>query len=141
MNRYGNAGAFLALMLMASSAAVAGDKSKMMDSNGDGQVSAAEHAAGAQKMFADMDANKDGNVTAAEMDARHQAKAREGKATGMSSADKIKTIDGNGDGVLSAAEHAAGSQKKFAAMDSNRDGNLSQAEMQAGHDAMAKGGK
>jgi hypothetical protein len=43
----------------------------MMDSNGDGQVSAAEHAAAAQAMFDKADANHDGNLTADEMMAAH----------------------------------------------------------------------
>ena len=43
----------------------------------------------------------------------------------MSSADKIKSKDTNGDGQLSAAENAAGAQRNFAAMDTNHDGNLS----------------
>ena len=48
------------------------DKIKKMDTNGDGQLSAAEHETGARAMFAAMDTNKDGNVTAAEMDANHK---------------------------------------------------------------------
>jgi len=116
-----------------------GDKAKMMDTNGDGSVSAAEHTAGAQKMFTSMDANADGNVTAAEMDAHHAAKAAKGgDRMKMASAQKIKAIDTNGDGQLSAAEHEAGSQQMFAKMDTNGDGNLSAAEMQAGHDAAKK---
>ncbi len=63
---------------MAMSSAVAGDKPgshdmdkmmKMMDSNGDGMVSAAEHAAHAKAMFDKMDSNHDGMVDKAEMDA------------------------------------------------------------------------
>lgn len=142
MKRHSTAGGLLLAMLL-SPAVMAGDgdKAKMMDTNADGVVSTAEHSAGAKKMFDAMDANHDDNVTAAEMDARHQAKAKDGKAvkTGTSSADKIKTIDTNGDGQLSAAEHEAGSQKKFAEMDTNKDGNLSQAEFAAGHESMAKG--
>ena len=42
---------------------------KMMDTNGDGQISSEEHAAGVKTMFANMDTDKDGFVTAAEMDA------------------------------------------------------------------------
>ncbi len=144
MNRYLTAsGVLLTLMLSPVVMAGDGDKSKMMDSNGDGVVTSLEHSAGARKMFEAMDANHDGNVTAAEMDARHEAKMKDGKTvkTGMSSADKIKTIDTNGDGQLSAAEHEAGSQKKFAEMDTNKDGNLSQAEFTAGHESMAKGGQ
>ena len=39
----------------------------MMDTNHDGKISAAEHAAGAKAMFEKMDANKDGFVTLQEM--------------------------------------------------------------------------
>jgi len=46
---------------------------KMMDSNGDGQISAEEHAAAAAKRFARMDSNGDGMVTKAEMKAHHKA--------------------------------------------------------------------
>jgi len=130
-------------MLLVPALAMAGDdnKAKMMDTDGDGAVSSAEHAAGAQKMFTAMDANKDGYVTAAEMDAHWAAKgAKDGKADRMkmSSADKIKEIDTDGDGKISAAEHAAGSQKMFAKLDANSDGKVTSAEMQAGHDAMMK---
>src|SRR5881394_3362726 len=45
---------------------------QMMDTNGDGKISADEHAAGAKKMFDKMDANHDGKVTADEMAAAHQ---------------------------------------------------------------------
>ncbi|MBU8975187.1 MULTISPECIES: hypothetical protein [unclassified Lysobacter] len=129
----------LGSLLLVPAAAMAGDKAKM-DTNGDGSVSAAEHAAGAKAMFTSMDANSDGNVTAAEMDVRHAAKAA-GKPDRMkmTSAEKIKTIDTNGDGQLSAAEHAAGSQAMFTKMDANGDGNLTAAEMKAGHEAAMAG--
>jgi len=107
---------------------------KMMDSNGDGKVSAEEHAAGAEKMFRMIDANKDGNVTAEEMDAAHEAGS--GPKDGMSSGEKIKMIDGNGDGVLSASEHAAGSLSMFTKTDTDKDGSLTAREIKAAHEAM-----
>ena len=48
------------------------DKMKMMDTNGDGKISAQEHADGAKAMFAKMDANSDGFLTKEEMDAGHK---------------------------------------------------------------------
>lgn len=108
-----------------------------MDRNKDAKVSAAEHAAGARAMFAAMDANHDGIVTAAEMQAGHLAVA--GKAQGslaMSAADKIKMVDGDGDGKLTAAEHEAASRSMFLRMDVNHDGLLTEPEMAAGHAAM-----
>ena len=113
------------------------DKFKMMDTNGDGSISMAEHDAAVTKMFTDMDANKDGFVTSAEMDARH-AKMMKGEHKGMDmkSADKIKAMDTDGDGKLSAAEHAAGANEMFGKMDKDGDGKLSKAEMNEGHDKM-----
>jgi hypothetical protein len=56
----------------------------------------------------------------------------------MSAAEKIKALDIDGDGVLMAAEHAAGSQAMFERMDTNHDGYLDQAEWTAGHAALMK---
>jgi Ca2+-binding EF-hand superfamily protein len=109
---------------------------QMMDSNGDGKISADEHATGARKMFEMMDANKDGKVTAAEMDAAHERMGKKAHAGEMSSAEKIRAIDTDGDGVLTADEHAAGSRKMFDMMDTNKDGFLSKSEMVAGHQHM-----
>ena len=110
---------------------------KMMDTNADGKISPDEHAAGAAKMFGTMDADKDGKVTAAEMTAAHERVTGQKAAAGsMSSADKIKVIDGDGDGALTTAEHAAGSRTMFERMDVDRDGFVSAAEYAAGHAKM-----
>ncbi|MDL2355922.1 MAG: hypothetical protein QFF03_11760 [Pseudomonadota bacterium] len=110
-----------------------------MDANKDGKISAAEHAAGAKAMFEKMDANKDGKVTAAEMTAAHHAVTGHAAGKGdMSSEDKIKAVDANGDGILTAEEHAAASASMFAKMDADKDGFLSKSEMAAGHASMMK---
>jgi Ca2+-binding EF-hand superfamily protein len=109
---------------------------QMMDSNGDGKISADEHAAGAKKMFDKMDANKDGRVTAAEMDAAHEQIAGKAKKPQLSSADKIKVVDTNHDGVLSVEEHVAGAKMMFDKMDTDKDGFLTKAEVEAGHAKM-----
>ena len=132
------AGAFVTSLAMAKGNPVEKEFT-MMDTDKDGKVSAAEHAAGAKAMFEKMDANKDGKVTADEMTASHEAvtgaKAKKGD---MSSADKIKMVDGNGDGVLTAEEHAKASADMFAKMDTDKDGFLSKKEMAAGHASMMK---
>lgn len=114
---------------------------KSMDTDGDGRVSRAEHAAGAKKMFDEMDANHDGSVTAAEMTACHEMKGDKPAKDAMSSADKIKVMDTNGDGQLSKAEHDAGADAMFTKMDTDGDGFLSASECKAGHDGMMKNKK
>lgn len=130
------------------------DHMKMMDTDGDGRVTATEHATGAKMMFTKMDANKDGRVTAAEMEAarpmmdpkdkdkmatnedghdkENAADKNYGKA-GLSASEKIAKIDTNGDGALTAEEHAAGSKKMFTKMDADKDGALTAQEMREGH--------
>jgi Ca2+-binding EF-hand superfamily protein len=130
---------------------------KMMDTDQDGSISATEHAAGAKKMFGKMDADGDGIVTAQEMGAAHkdmptahsehsseaassrQPEPRTSDASGKplkSASAKIKAIDTDGDGAITAAEHEAGSKKMFGKMDKDQNGRLTAAEIQAGHDRM-----
>jgi hypothetical protein len=129
---------------------------KMMDTDQDGSISSTEHAAGAKKMFEKMDADRDGIVTAQEMGAAHKdmptARSEEsgtvssrqpepgtsdasGKPMKSASA-KIKTIDTDADGTITAAEHEAGSKKMFEKMDKDHNGRLTAAEIQASHDRM-----
>ncbi len=65
-----------------------------------------------------------------------RSKPGEQSAPQMSSAEKIRAIDGNKDGAITAVEHETASRDKFAKMDTNRDGNLTAAELQAGHAEM-----
>jgi hypothetical protein len=110
-----------------------------MDADGDGRISAAEHAAGAKKMFHAMDQNRDMRVTEAEMSAAQKAiSGVQGIHRRVSSADKLKAVDANGDGVLSEAEHDAATRVMFSKMDTNRDGFLTKDEWRAGHAALAK---
>jgi hypothetical protein len=121
----------------------ASNEVKMMDTNGDGALSPAEHSAGAKKMFDTMDANHDRKVDVAEMDAA-QAGMKGDKTTGhdktsgheMSSAEKIKVVDANNDGMLTAQEHSDGSKAMFEKMDADKDGRLTLAEVQTGHEQM-----
>ena len=108
-----------------------------MDTNIDGKASAGEHARTSRKMFVTMDANADGKVTAAEMTAAHQRiTGKKAKKSDMPAADKIKVIDTDGDGILTAEEHAAGSRTMFEKMDTNKDGFLTKVELAAGHAQM-----
>ena len=112
---------------------------RAMDTNKDGKVSADEHAAASKKMFDMMDANRDGKVTAAEMAAAYQRiTGKKAKKSDMSSAEKIKVIDTDGDGILTAEEHAAGSRAMFEKMNTDRDGFLTKSELAAGHGSMMK---
>lgn len=112
---------------------------KSMDTNGDGKVSRAEHAASAKKMFTDADTNHNGQVTLAEMEACHaKMKADKPMKDGMSAAGMIKMHDKNGDGILSAAEQEAGCESMFAKMDTDGDSFISASECSAGHDKMKK---
>ena len=105
-----------------------------VEGGGDGQISAAEHAAGADKRFQTMDADKDGRITAAEIDASHGAESAAWAKHRMSSVDKIRKLDSDNDGALTRAEYAAGSQKMFSKLDVDGDGNLTAAEMRGGHE-------
>jgi Ca2+-binding EF-hand superfamily protein len=110
---------------------------KKADANGDAKVSPAEHATCAKDMFANMDGNEDGKVTVVEMEAAHtekMGKKREkAEKAEMSAAEKIKTIDTNGDGVLTAEEHSTGARTMFAKMDTDQDGFLTKTELVEGH--------
>lgn len=132
MKRHLLGGAVLALAAFPALAADSAALFAQMDADGDGRVSAQEHARGARVMFVAMDANKDGRVTAAEMDAA-QPRVGNRSADGLSSAQKIKAIDKNRDRMLTVSEHVAGSRAMFARMDINRNGALEKAEYVAGH--------
>jgi len=110
-----------------------------MDANGDGRIAADEHAAAARKVFQTMDADRDGRVSAAEMDAAYEkVSGKKASASDMSAADKINAVDGNADGILTGAEHAAASRSMFLRMDADGDGYLSMDEWTAGHAALMK---
>ena len=110
---------------------------KAMDTNHDGMVSAAEHAAYAKTQFDAMDVNHDGQVTVAEMGAARMAKLKIKTAVALipASATIIKPMDSNSDGMVSAEEHATAAEKDFNTMDAKHDGQLSADEMRVGYDA------
>ncbi|MES2697525.1 MAG: EF-hand domain-containing protein [Verrucomicrobiota bacterium] len=117
-----------------------GDKHfKLLDADGDGKITRAEHAAGAKQLFAKCDANGDGIVTAAEMDAMAATSGEKPGRKELSSAQKIAVIDHNGDGQLTAVEHAKGSETMFGKTDTDGDGVLTKSECDAAMKMMEKG--
>ena len=85
-----------------------------------------------------MDADHDGRVSRDEHAAHEKVTGQKAKKGDMTSAEKIKVIDTDADGILTAEEHAAGSRKMFDTMDTNKDGALSEAELSAGHAKMLR---
>jgi len=138
----------IVLAMCFSSAAVLGAEPKTkpalsefegVDADRDGRISAAEHAAAAKKMFRTMDGNRDGEVTAEEMDAAYtDLTGKKAEASDMNAAEKIKLVDRDGDGVLTASEHDAASKEVFRKMDADGDGYLSRQEWTAGHAALIR---
>jgi hypothetical protein len=129
---------------------------EMMDANKDGKVTADEMQAAHEQMMGMMGEKPMGGhamgkttgggtaagdktvPSTAEKPVTEKGPMDKGGAGahGMSAAEKIKVIDTNGDGVLTAAEHEAGSKAMFEKMDTDKDGTLSKAEMMSGHAKM-----
>lgn len=73
------------------------------------------------------------------LDGDARAPANGGMHHDMGLRDRFKAMDTDGDGRISASEHAAAAASLFAAMDANHDGTLSRAEFDAGHAAKLHG--
>jgi Ca2+-binding EF-hand superfamily protein len=120
----------------------------MMDKDGDGIVTAQEMAAAHKDMpTAHEDASTGRHPAESGRLPQTDSSARTSDASGKpmkpmdhdkSAAAKIKMIDTDQDGTISAAEHEAGARKMFDKMDKDHNGKLSAAEIQAGHDQMMR---
>ena len=120
----------------------------MMDKDGDGIVTAEEMEAAHKNMpTAHQDASTGRHPAESGRLPQADSSARTSDASGKpmkpmdesadkSAAAKIKMIDTDQDGTISAAEHEAGARKMFDKMDKDHNGKLSAAEIQAGHDRM-----
>ncbi|HKS56846.1 MAG TPA: hypothetical protein VJS12_16245 [Steroidobacteraceae bacterium] len=122
----------------------------MMDQDGDGIVTAEEMEAAHHNMPTGRSNEatgrhpaESGNLPQTDQSARSSDAS--GKPTkpmddsaDKSAAAKIKMIDTDQDGTISAAEHEAGARKMFDKMDKDHNGKLSAAELQAGHDKMMR---
>lgn len=120
-----------------------------MDKDGDGIVTAEEMSAAHKDMPTAHSANSpdthtadSGRLPQADPSARTSDASgkplKSAKSMDKASAAKIKEIDTDQDGTISAAEHEAGARKMFDMMDKDHNGKLSAAELQAGHDKMMR---
>jgi len=97
---------------------------RRMDRDGNGQVSADEHAADAKARFDAMDADRNYNVSAEEA-----ADAKEGDAASADNGAMGAAPDPNNNGELSRSEADANAERDFRALDANRDGTLDVEEL------------
>lgn len=97
-----------------------------MDRDGDGRVSSGEHADAAKAAFDALDADRDYYVDAAEMET---ANGNQPVAHRLSGDERLKPLDGDGDGELSPDEHAGRAEAGFKARDADDDGFLDLREL------------
>ncbi|MEO5365255.1 MAG: hypothetical protein H7831_02655 [Magnetococcus sp. WYHC-3] len=122
---------FLASLLLAGTATAMAEPDKgparmfpQMDANQDGKVTAAEHESFHNRHFQDSDGNKDGFLDSTEMEMQMLQRMKERIVQ------RMKALDQDGDGRLSAAEFNAKRQpERFLRHDRDGDGAVSLEEM------------
>lgn len=124
--------ACLPLLLVAAAGAQGGPNGQpprvvlqALDTNGDGQLSAAEIAAASSSLLT-LDKNHDGQVTPDEYNPK-----LEDKTAGDEMVARMMALDRNGDGVLTRDEVPERMQAMFDRGDTNHDGKLTQVEIRA----------
>lgn len=105
-----------------------------LDEDGDGKVSASEHAEGAKAKFDAMDADHNYHLSA-------QEATRDGGNASIAQprtvADPVAPADNNNNGEISNEENRVDAEKAFLARDANRDGSLSPEEIRGASAAPA----
>jgi hypothetical protein len=102
------------------------DRFAILDTNHDGTVTRDEYTADA--LFSALDADHNFRVTAQELEAVIGP-----QQDGMpSAADRIRTLDHNGDGGLDDEEMRNAAEARFQSLDSNQDSRLDLAELRSG---------
>jgi len=99
-----------------------------LDDDDDGRIDFGEYAASATGKFVTMDIDGNGLVTPAEMDARRAAL---GRMTKVASADVIRPVDSDGDGMLAQWENEAIARREFDGLDRDHDGFITRDEARA----------
>ena len=101
---------------------------KTADTNHDGKVARAEWEAALKARFASFDKNHDGKLSSDEVT---NMLAASGAPSSMTTADYIKRVDTDGDGMISEKEYVDRLMARFDAWDLNHDGVLTADEQSA----------
>jgi Ca2+-binding EF-hand superfamily protein len=108
-----------------------------LDKDGDGRISGEEMPKGGRPDLSKADRNGDGGVDVIELTLVITERAGRGGGPGPM-AERLKQMDGNGDGVIEKAEWK-GPPERFDALDADRDGKLTEAEAKQALGAMGEG--
>ena len=127
----------------AQAEARAGQMFDRMDTNKDGRVDAADHAARQAAMFDRIDADKNGQISREEFTAHHAAmgQRREGQRAGQRMGHHRGKHGGQhammgSDGAATRAEFTAAALARFDRMDANKDGQVTVEERRAARESM-----
>jgi len=100
-----------------------------LDRDGDGKVSAVEHAEGAKARFDALDADHNYHLSTAEMEQATTGATAAGQLAAGTVSTAAAANDDNDNGEISPEESRAQAEAEFLARDADRDGSLSLEEM------------